>query len=143
MCGDTYGSFISSLKRFFPIRIIKAQINPAMLEDESKVHAVGMYFIQRQVLGSFESADDLVSVIKTIGNSRPDIAHRIEELLESDLKMNGFKTIEKFDPEKFRVHFFYFPCYHPKNVEGFRRLEQVVQRLAARDRGMRHLENYV
>jgi hypothetical protein len=141
ICGDTYGSFISSLRRFFPMRIVKSRINPDMLEDESKVHGTGIYFIQRQVLGSFKSADDLVSVIKTIGNSRPDIAHRIKQLLESDLKTNGVKTIQKFDPEKFRVQFFHFPYHHPKTVEGFKRLEQVTQRLAIGDRGMRHLKN--
>jgi predicted ATPase len=112
-----------------------------MLEDKSDARSTAIYFIQRQVLGSFKSADDLVSVIKTIGNSRPDIAHRIKQLLESDLKTNGVKTIQKFDPEKFRVNFFYFPCYHPKTVEGFNRLEQVIQRLTTGDRGMRHLQN--
>ncbi len=141
ICGDTYGSFISSLRRFFPMRIVKSSINPDMLEDESKVHGTGIYFIQRQVLGSFKSADDLVSVIKTIGNSRPDIAHRIEQLLESDLKTNGVKTIQKFDPEKFRVQFFHFPYHHPKTVEGFKRLEKVIQRLKTGDRGMQHLNN--
>ena len=142
ICGDTYGSFISSLRRFFPLNTSNTTINPNMLEDESKVHGMGMYFIQRQVLGSFKSADDLVSVIETIENSRPDIAHRIKQLLESDLKTNGVKTIQKFDPEKFRVHFFHFPCYHPKTVEGFKRLEQVMQRLTSGDRGVRHLRNY-
>jgi hypothetical protein len=142
ICGDTYGSFISSLRRFFPLNTDNSTINPNMLEDQSKVQGMGMYFIQRQVLGSFKSADDLVSVIKTIGNSRPDIAHRIKQLLESDLKTNGVKTIQKFDPDKFRVHFFHFPCYHPKTVEGFKRLEQVIQRLATGDRGVRHLRNY-
>jgi len=83
----------------------------------------------------------LVSVIKTIENSRPDIAHRIKQLLESDLKTNGVKTIQKFDPEKFRVHFFHFPCYHPKTVEGFKRLEKVIQRQTYGDRGMQHLNN--
>ena len=39
--------------------------------------------------------------IKTIENSQPDIAHRIRQLLESDLKTNGISTIQKFDPEKF------------------------------------------
>ncbi len=63
MCGDTYGSFISSLRRFFPLKTVNSTINPNMLEDESKVHGMGMYFIQRQVLGSFSSADDLMSVI--------------------------------------------------------------------------------
>jgi len=141
MCGHTYGSFISSLRRFFPMRIVKSRMNPDMLEDESKVQGMGIYYIQRQVLGSFKSADDLVSVIKTIGNSRPDIAHRIKQLLESDLKTNGVKTVQKFRPEKFRVHFFHFPCYHPKTVEGFKRLDQVIQRLTAGNRGMRHLKN--
>jgi hypothetical protein len=143
MCGHTYGSLISSLSRFFPMRTVKSSINPDMLEDESIVHGMGVYYIQRKVLGSFKSADDLASVIKTIGNSRPDIAHRIKQLLESDLKTNGVKTIQKFNPEKFRVQFFYFPCYHPKTVEGFKRLEQVVQRMTTADRRTRQLENYV
>jgi hypothetical protein len=140
ICGDTYGSLISSLKRFFPLNTVNSTINPSMLEDESKVHD-RIYFIQRQVLGSFGSADNLMSAIETIEDSHPDIAHRIKELLESDLKTNGVKTIQKFDPEKFRVHFFYFPCYHPKTVEGFKRLEKVIQRLTTRDRGMQHLNN--
>ncbi|MEX1326192.1 MAG: hypothetical protein AB1Z29_05275 [Desulfobacterales bacterium] len=143
MCGDTYGSFISSLKRFFPMRIVKSRINPDMLKDDNRVHATGMYFLQRHVLGSFGSADDLMSVIETIKKSNPDKAHRIRELLESDLRTNGVKTIKKFHPEKFRVQFFYFPCYHPKTLEGFKRLEQVVQRMTTAERGVRHLENYV
>jgi hypothetical protein len=143
ICGDTYGSLISSLRRFFPMKIVKSRINPDMLEDGSTVHGTGIYFIQRQVLGSFRSADDLMSAIKTIENSHPDIAHRIKQLLASDLKTNGVKTIQKFDPEKFKVHFFYFPCYHPKTVEGFERLEQVTQRLTTGDRGRQHLKNLV
>jgi hypothetical protein len=138
ICGTTYGSFISSLNRFFPMRIVKSRINPDMLEDESKVHGMGMYFIQRQVLGSFRSADDLMSAIKTIENSHPDIAHRIKQLLELDLKTNGVKTIQKFDPEKFRMHFFHFPYHHPKTVEGFKRLEQVTQRLTTRSKKARN-----
>ena len=141
ICGDTYGSFISSLKRFFPLNTPNSTINPNMLEDESKVHGMGMYFIQRQVLGSFRSADDLRSAIETIENSHPGIAHRIKQLLESDLKSNGIKAIEKFDPEKFRVHFFHFPYHHPKTVEGFKRLEKVIQRQTYGDRGMQHLNN--
>jgi hypothetical protein len=143
MCGDTYGSFISSLKRFFPMRTVKSRINPDMLKDDSRVHATGMYFLQRHILGSFSSAEDLISAIETIEKSNPDIAHRIKQLLESDLMTNGVKTIRKFNPEKFRVQFFYFPCYHPKTVEGFKRLERVVQRMTTADRSVRHLENYV
>ena len=141
ICGHTYGSFISSLRRFFPMRIVKSRINPDMLEDKSDAHSTAIYFIQRHVLGSFKSADDLLSAIDTIENSYPDIALRIKQLLASDLKTNGVKMIQKFDPEKFRVHFFYFPCYHPKTVEGFKRLDQVIQRLTAGNRGMRHLKN--
>ena len=136
ICGDTYGSLISSLKRFFPLKTTNSTINPNMLEDESKVHGMGMYFIQRQVLGSFSSADDLMSTIETIENSYPDIAHRIRKLLESDLRTNGVKTIEKFDPEKFRVQFFYFPYHHPKIDEGFKRLDRMIQRLTAKSKGV-------
>ena len=143
ICGDTYGSFISSLKRFFPMEIVESRINPDVLKDDSRVHATGMYFLQRHVLGSFSSAEDLISAIETIENSQPDIAHRIKQLLESDLKTNGISTIQNFDPEKFKVNFFYFPYHHPKTVKGFERLEQVVQRLAMKDKGMQQLENYV
>ena len=125
------------------MKIVKSRINPDMLEDESRVHATGMYFLQRHVLGSFGSAEDLISVIEAIEKSKPEMAHRIKQLLESDLKTNGVKTIKKFVPEKFRVQFFYFPCYHPKTVEGFKRLEQVVQRMTTVERGVQHLENYV
>ena len=141
ICGDTYGSLISSLKRFFPMNTKNSTINPNMLEDESNVHGTGMYFIQRQVLGSFKNAEDLMSAIETIESSHPDIAHRIKKLLESDLKTNGVKTIQKFDPEKFKLQFFYFPYHHPKTVEGFKRLDQVIQRLTTGDRGMGHLKN--
>jgi len=141
ICGDTYGSLISSLRRFFPLNTVNSTINPQMLEDESNAHGTGIYFIQRQVLGSFKNADDLMSAIETIEASHPDIAHRIRQLLESDLKTNGIKTIQKFDPDKFRVQFFYFPYHHPKTVEGFKRLDQVIQRLTIADRGMRHLIN--
>jgi len=140
MCGETYGCLISSLKRFFPLRTLNATVNPDMLEDYSNNRGMGMYFIQRQVLGSFRSADDLMSTIKTIEYSNPAIAHRIRQLLESDLKTNGVKTIQKFDPEKFRVNFFYFPCYHPTVAEGFKRLEKVIQRLTSADRGARPLK---
>ena len=136
ICGDTYGSLISSLKRFFPMKIIKSRINSKLLEDKSDARSTAIYFIQRQVLGSFESADDLVSIINTIGKSRPDISHRIKQLLESDLQTNGVKTIDKFDPEKFKVQFFYFPYHHPKINVGFERLEKMIQRLSARSRGV-------
>jgi hypothetical protein len=138
ICGDTYGSFISSLRRFFPLNTTNSTVNPSMLEDEGNVHGMGMYFIQRQVLGSFGSADELKSAIETIETSHPDIAHRIRQLLESDLKTNGIKTIQKFDPEKFRVRFFHFTYHHPKTVEGFKRIEQVVQRLTSGDRKVLH-----
>ena len=138
ICGDTYGSLISSLKRFFPLNTLKSSINLHMLEDGSKAHGTGMYFVQRQVLGSFSSADDLLSAIENIETSHPDIAHRIRKLLETDLKKNGIKTIEKFDPEKFRVQFFHFPYHHPKTVKGFKKLEKMIQRLTIRDRSVRH-----
>jgi hypothetical protein len=141
ICGDTYGSLISSLSRFFPLNTSNSTINPNILEDESKVHGTGMYFIQRQVLGSFGSADDLMSAIDTIENSHPDIAHQIRQLLESDLQTNGIKTIKKFDPEKFRVQFFHFPYHHPKTAMGFKRLDKVIQRLTSADRVLQNLRN--
>lgn len=132
ICGDTYGSFIASLRRFFPLSILKSRINPGMLEDSSEVRDMAMYFIQRQVLGSFESTDDLISAIDNIGNSNPQIANRIKELVKSELKLSGIEAIHKFDPKRFRVHFFYFPFFHPKTTCGFERLEKMMQRIATR-----------
>ncbi len=129
ICGDTYGSFISSLKRFFPMEISNSTVNPSMLEDESKVHGMSMYFIQRQVLGSFNSSEDLMSTIEDIERSYPALAARIRHLLESDLKTNGVKMIQNFDPQKFKVNFFYFHYHHPRTVAGFKRLDQMIQRL--------------
>ena len=135
ICGDTYGSLISSMRRFFPMKIIESTINSQLLENNSEAHSTAIYFLQRQVLGSFESASDLVSAIETIGNSRPDVSERIKQLLESDLRENGIKSIDKFEPEKFRVQFFYFPYHHPKIDKGFRRLDQMIQRLTTRTKG--------
>jgi hypothetical protein len=142
ICGDTYGSFISSLKRFFPIITKNSTINPNMLENESKVHGMGMYFIQRQVLGSFSSANDLMSAIENIESSFPDVANRIKQLLDSDLKTYGIQSIQKFDPEKFRVQFFYFPYHHPETIKGFEKLNKMIIRLASFGKGVQNLSHY-
>ena len=142
ICGDTYGSFISSLKRFFPLTTTNSTINPMMLEDEGKIHGMGMYFIQRQVLGSFSSTYDLISVIENIEHSYPEVANRIKQLLDSDLKTNGIQSIQKFDPEKFRVQFFHFPYHHPKTIRGFEKLNKMILRLAVFGKNAQNLRDH-
>ncbi len=128
ICGDTYGTFLSCLCRFFPATITKSTINPDILNDESPVRAMAMYFFQRQILGSFENLDDLISTLKNIGDINPAMADRIERLMETGLKDKGIATIKGFDPTRFKLQFFSVPVFHPRTSDGFKRMEKIVLR---------------
>ena len=132
VCGDTHGTLITSLKRFFPLTVIDSQINPDMLKDDSAVRGMSTHFIQRQVLGSFESANHLLAVIQKVADSDRDLAHRIETLLDMGLDGLGVPSILQFDPKRFRVHFFHFPYHHPKTVNGLARMEQMMRWMTSR-----------
>ena len=132
ICGDTHGTLIASLKRFFPLTVIDSGINADMLLDDNDARGMSIYFIQRQVLGSFDSAEELVAAIRKVAKSDPAIAHRILERFESGLKSLGVASIYQFDPQKFRVHFFYFPFHHPKTIRGLARMEQMMRWIAHR-----------
>ena len=132
ICGDTHGTLITSLKRFFPLTIIDSRINPGMLKDDSAVRGMSTHFIQRQVLGSFESANDLLAAIQKVADSDRDLAHRIETLLNLGLDRLGVPSIHQFVPKRFRVHFFHFPYHHPKTVKGLARMEQMMRWMTSR-----------
>jgi hypothetical protein len=132
ICGDTHGTLITSLKRFFPLTVFDSRINLEMLKDDSDVRGMSIYFIQRQVLGSFQSADDLLAAIQTVADSNPDLAKRIETLLDSGLDTLGVSSIHQFDPKRFRVHFFHFPFHHPKTLKGLARMEQMMRWMTSR-----------
>jgi len=132
ICGDTHGTLITSLQRFFPLTVFDSKINPDMLKDDSDVRGMSIYFIQRQILGSFESADDLLAAIQHVADSNPDLAYRIETLLDSGLDRLGVSTIHQFDPKRFRVHFFHFPFHHHKTVKGLARMEQMMRWMTSR-----------
>jgi hypothetical protein len=132
ICGDTHGTLITSLKRFFPLTVFDSRINPDMLKDDSDARGMSIYFIQRQVLGSFESADDLLAAIQNVADANPDRANRIEALLDSGLDTLGVSSIHQFDPKRFRVHFFHFPFHHPKTLRGLARMEQMMQWMTSR-----------
>jgi hypothetical protein len=132
ICGDTHGTLITSLKRFFPLTIIDSRINPDMLKDDSAVRGMSTHFIQRQVLGFFESANDLLAAIQKVADSDRDLAHRIETLLNLGLDRLGVPSIHKFVPKRFRVHFFHFPYHHPKTVKGLARMEQMMRWMTSR-----------
>ena len=132
ICGDTHGTLIASLKRFFPLTVFDSRINPEMLHNDSDVRGMSIYFIQRQVLGFFECADDLLAAIQKVADCNPDMAHRIGTLLDMGLDRLGVTSIHEFDPKRFRVHFFHFPFHHPKTEKGLLRMEQMVQWMTSR-----------
>jgi hypothetical protein len=132
ICGDTHGALITSLKRFFPLTVFNSRINTDMLHNDSDVRGMSIYFIQRQVLGSFESADELLAAIHKVAETDPGLARRIERLLDSGLERLGVPSIHHFDPKRFRVHFFHFPFRHPKTEEGLERMGQMMQWMANR-----------
>ncbi|CAB1057010.1 hypothetical protein D1BOALGB6SA_1749 [Olavius sp. associated proteobacterium Delta 1] len=131
VCGDTYGSLIASLKHFFPIETVPSSLRADILEENSVARHVAIYFLQRQVLGSFESADDFIEAINEISNCNPKIAHRILELMEAGLKKMGITSLQKFDAQKFKIDFFYFPLHHEQTIKGLNRLEKVILKLSA------------
>jgi len=132
ICGDTHGALISSLKRFFPVKAFDSRINPDMLNDDSAVRGMSTHFIQRQVLGSFENANDLLSAIQKVAVSDPDLARRIEICMDAGLDRLGISSIHQFDPKRFRVHFFHFPFHHPKTRRGLTRMEKMIRWVASR-----------
>jgi len=132
ICGDTHGSLITSLKRFFPVTVIDSRINTDMLKAGNHARGMSIYFIQRQVLGSFENAEHLVAAIHRVAKRHPGTAHRIIELIESGLRTLGLASIYQFDPKRFRVHFFYFPYHHPDTRKGFARMAQMMHWMAGR-----------
>jgi hypothetical protein len=138
VCGDTYGSLIASLKHFFPIETLPSSLRPDILNEKCVARDVAIYFLQRQVLGSFASADDFIEVLDAISNCNPKIAHRIIALLETGLDKMGITSLQNFDTQKFKIEFFYFPLYHEKTVKGLNRLEKVMLKLAAHRSGRLH-----
>ena len=132
ICGDTHGTLISSLSRFFPLQISDSRINPDMLDDDSDVRGMSSHFIQRQVLGSFDTANDLLSAVRKVADSDPDRAHRIKGLLDSGLDSLGISSIHQFDPQRFRVHFFHFPFHHPKTRGGLAKMAKMIRWTASR-----------
>ena len=130
VCGDTHGSLLASLQYFFPIEIVPSSIRTDILNEKSVVRDVAIYFLQRQVLGSFESADDLIEAINEIKNLNPKIAYRIIELMEAGLKKLGITSLHNFDAKKFKIDFFYFPFQNEQTTKGFQSLEKVIQKLS-------------
>jgi hypothetical protein len=87
-----------------------------------------MYFLQRHVLGSFETGGDLNSTMSDVKRSDPQMADRIMALLKSGLNRMGVESLDRFNPKDFRVDFFCFPFDHPKTREGFARLQNITKR---------------
>jgi len=103
-----------------------------MLDDDSDVRGMSSHFIQRQVLGSFDTANDLLSAVRKVADSDPDRAHRIKGLLDSGLDSLGISSIHQFDPQRFRVHFFHFPFHHPKTRGGLAKMAKMIRWTASR-----------
>ena len=127
ICGDTHGTLIKCLKRFFPLTVVDSRINPEMLKNGNNARGMSIYFLQRQVLGSFESSDELLATIQQVAASDPGSARRIKELLDLGLRKLGVASIRQFDPKRFRVHFFHFPFHHPKTSDGLAKMSHMMQ----------------
>jgi hypothetical protein len=134
ICGDTHGALITCLKRFFPLKTYNSTINPVMLEDDCHARGMSIYFMQRQILGSFESADDLLAAIRSVASTNPDLADRIAALLTSGLATLGIPSIHQFDPKRFKVHLFQIHFHHPETSRGFARMEQMIEWMTRRSR---------
>ena len=140
ICGDTHGTLIKSLKRYFPLVVADSRINPDMLKDDNNARGMSIYFLQRQILGSFESSDELIATIQKVAASDPALAARIEQLLDTGLDKLGVSSIRQFNPKRFRVHLFYFPYNHRKTVNGMAKMEQLMNWMSQRpDRTQRML----
>jgi hypothetical protein len=129
ICGDTHGSLLASLQHFFPIEIVPSFVRADILDEKSEARDVAIYFLQRQVLGSFKSADDFIDAINEIESLNPKIAFRILELVTTGLKQLGIPSLKNFDAEKFKINFFYFTFQHERTRHGFDRLEKLVRRM--------------
>jgi len=136
ICGDTHGSFLASLQHFFPIEIVPSFIRTDILDEKSCARDVAIYFLQRQVLGSFKSADEFIAAIDEIESLNPKLAIRILELVGIGLKELGILSLKNFDAKKFKVDFFYFSFWHEQARHGFGRLAKLVRRLLS-DRALK------
>jgi len=108
---------------------VPSSIRADILDEKSLVRDVAIYFLQRQVLGSFESADDFMEAINRISWLNPKVAHRILELMESGLRKMGIASLHNFDAKKFKIDFFSFPLHHEQTARGLMRLEKVIRKL--------------
>jgi hypothetical protein len=131
VCGDTHGSLISSLRHFFPIEVLPSSLRADILDEKGVGRDVAIYFLQRQVLGSFESPDDIIRAINEISDTNPKIAYRIFGLMEDGLKNLGIPSLQKFDTKKFKIDLFYFPLHHVRTAEGLNRLEKIIRKVAS------------
>ena len=111
-------------------------IRPDILNEKSDARDVAIYFLQRQVLGSFKSADDFIEAINGIAKLNPKLAIRILELVRTGLKQLGIPSLKNFDAKKFKIDFFYFTFQHERTRHGFDRLEKLVRRMLP-DRSMK------
>ena len=116
VCGDTYGSLLASLQHFFPLKIIPSSIRSDIMDENSAVRDVAMYFLQRQVLGSFESTEDFLESLKGIENLNPKLACRIFKLMETGLRKLEINSLQQFDSKGFKIDFFYFLFNHEKAI---------------------------
>ena len=80
---------------------------------------LGMYFLQRDVLGSIPSAEYLIQMIDSM--HRPIITGLIERGMG--------KRITEFDPERYKLYLFTFDYWHPKVVQGFKEMDKLIKEM--------------
>jgi hypothetical protein len=135
ICGTTANGLVTMLKSFFPLQVVNAKLNPEIFEEKGNGRGMAIYFLQRQVLGSFESVEELFSRIDDLRQTDPKAANDIMANLQSGLKNMGVSGLNGFRPQKFVFKFFHFPFHHPDSLQGFRRMEKVVDRFVIKRSG--------
>ena len=90
VCGETFKHVIDGLSLFFPIKSLETRLNFQVLN-----HALGMYFLQRDVLGSLPSAEYLIQLLDYLSRWGKG-AGKIRGYIE---RGTG-RPLEEFQPER-------------------------------------------
>lgn len=119
VCGESFKYVIDGLSMFFPIVTLPTRLNWGVLH-----HALGMYFLTRDVLGSLKSAGYLIKFLDYVRKWGKG-AGKIKGLIE---RGTG-RVIEDFKPEKYKVHLFYFVYNDPRTVQGFLDIDKMIKEM--------------
>ena len=128
LCGTTHAALLKRLENLgFPIFIVSSPINNNIWSN--KVNPAISHFLTREVLVQC-SPQCIERAIEQIAWNNKYTAKKIRTLLAQGLHQIGLSNIRDFCPEKFQVHFFFFPYHHRQTEATFHRLERIARRFS-------------